>query len=150
MIVSEDLDMAYLAGFFDGEGHVGIYERSDKQNGGSFRLEVGVTQCDPRPLYRFQEYFGGAVRLARPQKGTVKDLHVWRLSTLDEKEKFLSAMDQWCRVKSSQVGLALEFIGVLRSKDRKSRSLEPCEVRIRRKYADEIKRLKRVVWRKPG
>jgi len=143
MITSEDLDMAYLAGFFDGEGHVGIYERSDRQNAGQFRLEVGVTQCDPRPLFRFQEYFGGTVRLTRRAAGTVKDLHTWRLSKMADKERFLNAMDTWCHVKREQVGIALEFIGAVSQKDRRSRTLEPWEVELRRKYADELRRLKR-------
>ena len=44
-------DLVYLAGFFDGEGSLGMYGRN-------LKLDVKVCGTDERPIRRFYEVFG--------------------------------------------------------------------------------------------
>jgi hypothetical protein len=48
--------LAWAAGFFDGEGYVGV--RRDKRPGRNLTLQIGIEQVDPRPLMRFREAVG--------------------------------------------------------------------------------------------
>lgn len=47
-----DTELAWAAGFFDGEGYVGV--RRDKRPGRRLTLQIGIEQVDPRPLVRFK------------------------------------------------------------------------------------------------
>lgn len=49
MADTEITELAYFAGFFDGEGSVGSYEK---------RHVVSLTNTDPRPLKRAMELWG--------------------------------------------------------------------------------------------
>lgn len=48
--------IAYLAGFLDGEGSLGIYE-----NGRGFMAKMSAGQVDLRPLELLRETFGGSI-----------------------------------------------------------------------------------------
>jgi hypothetical protein len=50
-------ELAWAAGFFDGEGYVG----GEQQEGRSVRLVIQVAQADPRPLERLCAALGGNV-----------------------------------------------------------------------------------------
>lgn len=56
--MADSHDFRYLAGFFDGEGHVSIVDTTGR---GHCRIGVEVVQVDPRPLVLFQEAFGGRI-----------------------------------------------------------------------------------------
>lgn len=58
-------ELAYLAGFFDGEGCITVVRRSR----GNMTLAVRTSQVNPAPLYRFARAFGGEVQ---PIKGTLQ------------------------------------------------------------------------------
>lgn len=51
-----DLDVAWLAGFYEGEGTV-------KNSGG--RINVRINQKDPETLYRTRELIGGSIHIVR-------------------------------------------------------------------------------------
>ena len=51
-----DTERAWAAGFFDGEGYVGI--RRDKRPGRTLTLQIGIEQVDIRPLLRFKAAVG--------------------------------------------------------------------------------------------
>ncbi len=54
-------DLAYIAGFWEGEGSAGFYSKGKGQR----RLEVTVFQKDTRILYWLKENFGGIIRTTR-------------------------------------------------------------------------------------
>jgi len=60
-------DVAWAAGFFDGEGHIGLERRNDRR--GQIYLRLTTTQKTPEALRRLQKLFGGRV---------FYDHHVWR------------------------------------------------------------------------
>ena len=75
-MLMDALDLAYAAGFFDGEGHIAIAynSRAKKHSGGRdyfnerYWLYVQISQIDPRPLQWLQKRFGGALREVRAKR----------------------------------------------------------------------------------
>lgn len=61
-----DEDLAWAAGFFDGEGHVGAYGVDSKRQKNNCRLLVDVAQVRLEPLMRFQS-ITGLGRIGPPQ-----------------------------------------------------------------------------------
>lgn len=55
-------DIAWAAGFLEGEGHFGLNHR---KLGRSASNVVRVTQKQLQPLFRLQRFFGGSVKQAR-------------------------------------------------------------------------------------
>lgn len=53
-----DTDLAWLAGFFDGDGSIHAAEYRNHK----FRLRLSFGQKDPAPLVRIQELLGGYLR----------------------------------------------------------------------------------------
>ena len=53
---SPETELAWAAGFFDGEGYVGV--RRDKRPGRKLVLQIGIEQADERPLLRFKDAVG--------------------------------------------------------------------------------------------
>jgi hypothetical protein len=97
-----DTELAYLAGFFDGEGHVSV-----QRNAHGHALQVSVSQLDPAPLLVFQKRFGGSVHRQADRRG-FRAMIVWTvvsrvaLVALRELRPMLI-------VKASQVDAAIEF-----------------------------------------
>src|SRR6266545_8210041 len=69
-------DLAWAAGFFDGEGSTMLH--TDESRPGYLRLEVAVPQADhngvPAVLIRFKDAIGGLGRIVGPDD---HDLYKW-------------------------------------------------------------------------
>lgn len=66
----DDLEVAWAAGFFDGEGWTGL----DRRPAGAY-LRVAISQKDRRPLVRFAQALGlGSV----PTKPAKNGMYHWR------------------------------------------------------------------------
>lgn len=77
----DPLFIGYAAGFIDGEGCFAICTRLHKGCvAPSFEASLVVWQCDPRPLLKLQEVFGGSVHLQVSQRPTCRDAYQWRLN----------------------------------------------------------------------
>lgn len=76
----DDVELAYLAGFFDADGSVciGKYvdQRNRKKNVKTLVIDVG--QTDKRILILFKSRFGGSIQKTVTPKG--KPYYHWRLS----------------------------------------------------------------------
>lgn len=73
-------DLAWIAGFFEGEGSVGCYRRYERTNTGktrSFSFNVCIAQKDRAILEWIKTFFGGTIsyRVRTASFG----LHIWRL-----------------------------------------------------------------------
>lgn len=67
------LDLAWTAGFIEGEGNFGQPGKRSTGNG-----RIYATQKDPECLYRLQRLFGGSVmRRKRPTPFGESDIHDW-------------------------------------------------------------------------
>jgi hypothetical protein len=98
----------YLAGFFDGEGCIGIRKpslhgvRSDL-----YALWIGVSNTDPRPLQYFVKAFGGSVRGPYHGKRNHKPIYQWKVCSR-QAENSLRAMLPYLIVKKdrAEIGIA--------------------------------------------
>ncbi len=75
-------NIQWLAGFFDGDGHIGI----QKNNSGTF-IRVEITNTEQDLLTPFKEKFGGKYYTQKRKK--TKDVFHWRLNR-DEIEYFVN------------------------------------------------------------
>lgn len=107
-----ELSPAYIAGFFDGEGCVGVYNRNGAKNGPQryFVLCVSIAQAgdDGRVLLlELKTKYGGSVSSKKTSGGT-KVMWQWYTSA-DKAAAFLRDIQPHLRLKSEQVAVALEF-----------------------------------------
>lgn len=99
-------DQAYFAGFFDGEGYVGLYSNSKTTE--AIRVIVGQGKNDV--LYDMKNIWGGSV-YARFDKRNNRPHYAWEIRAR-KAEKFLQDIKPFIRIKKEQVELALEAINL--------------------------------------
>ena len=92
--------IAYAAGFFDGEGYVGLGYR--------LRLEVRVTQTQKRVLDNLKDTWGGGVYPRKIVRGR-RPAFDWVLVEHQKVHKFLKDVYPFLQVKKLQVDKTLEF-----------------------------------------
>ncbi len=98
--MADETEIAYFAGFFDGEGTLGIY------NG---RHVVCLANTDARPLRRAQELWGGHLYRMKRQKYAVRDIWHWNIYG-HAARPFLEAILPHSQLKKEQVEV---FLAVL-------------------------------------
>jgi len=97
-----DEELAYLAGFFDGEGSIAITRSNNR-----YTMKVEVTQLDPAPLIRFQSRFGGSL-FRKPDRRGYRSMISW-VVVAGGAEHMLNALRPYMSVKREQADVALEF-----------------------------------------
>lgn len=121
-------DLAYFAGFFDGEGCVAVYRQ---------KYVVSLTNCDVRPLLQAQALWGGFI--ASQEQGRRR---VFRWQIYGQKSRsFLEAIRPFVRLKGEQIDAYLAILLVLPN-GRGQRYAPGAAVRIRA-GADRLRLLKR-------
>ena len=125
--MTHEFDIAWAAGFFDGEGCVQAYER-----GAILETKLTVFNLDPRPLKRLRELFGGTIR---PDS---RSGWWWSISGKDS-EKFAKAILDHTSSKYDQLELYLELRETVGSRSRVKNEIRGQRTEI----VAEIKRLKR-------
>ena len=65
--------LSYLAGFFDGEGSVGVWV-SDR----AFRVNIAVVGVNRASIYLFHETFGGSIARRQGRKVNHRDFWHWQ------------------------------------------------------------------------
>ena len=104
-------DCAWAAGFHDGEGTVGCYDRKYVRKDGSVgkRLIAQVTQVERQPLDRLAAIFGG--RVGGPYRtSSGKSLACrWSLENFEAVQQYVAALWPWLTdVKREQAKRALK------------------------------------------
>lgn len=94
----------YLAGYFDGEGYIGILP-PNKTNKHRLRVSVGNTYLPI--LEEFKNRFGGYITITN--RGINKPVHYWTCSDQIAKN-FLQEIYPLLKEKQSQAWLGLEFM----------------------------------------
>ena len=125
----DEKTLAYIAGFFDADGCVGVY-----WNGKCYVLEVFITQKRTAILYWLQELFGGTVC-----RHSFKNTHRWKVSSQRALD-FLLLICPYARYKRDQIGLAIEFQE--RMKPRAGKGLAEDEYSYQHFISEKLKRLK--------
>jgi hypothetical protein len=102
-----EADLAYAAGFFDGEGHIRIQRHSTRCD--TMTLQVQLSQATPQPLEWFVEKFGGTTRgRTIPYRGGRRTIYNWQASS-GVAERFLRAIYPYLRCKKDEAEVALLF-----------------------------------------
>jgi hypothetical protein len=102
-----DLSVIYVAGLFDGEGSIGLYE--GKQGGWNFRVQL-VQNESPEALLlwsNMRDRWGGHVSHARSANGRAK--MNWQIGQ-DSAAQFLRDIRPWLILKAEQVDVALGWL----------------------------------------
>jgi len=116
-IVRAPLDLRWLAGFFDGDGSVGIYRRkahsTDRTHPEEFFISAAFTQRDPAILHEIRARFGGGHLTFRSSayKGHAKaGSGAWNLIyTHGQALVVLEAIREHVRIKRAEVEQAVAF-----------------------------------------
>lgn len=102
------MELAYAAGFFDGEGAVMIWRRP-RSGKLQHHLYVSIGQVDARPLLWLQERFRGTIVVRPPAVGSKYNLSFqWTLQAKRAGE-FLRDIRPYLVLKCERVDLALAF-----------------------------------------
>ena len=96
--------LAYIAGFFDGEGCVHIGGR--RQNT-TYNLEVTAANTNRDVLCFIQSSFDGSIRGREDPRG-YKKVYTWRVVS-NQASSFLEAILPFLKVKYERAELAIEF-----------------------------------------
>lgn len=136
--------LAYFAGFFDGEGCIGVYKRKPGKAHRSpcYYIYASITQTDISVLNLFKAIYGGSMTLYRssPIFPNAKKLYFWQLSC-NKAEKFLKDIQPNLIVKKERVDLALKFRRIQRSLRTRGKAKTPEELDIYETYRVKIKQL---------
>ena len=99
----------YIAGFFDGEGSIGIYSRKDRYNGACLRTQL--TQNKTKESFSILSFlknkYGGNLSEQKTSLNGIK--YNWQLNPKGVK-KFLEDIEPYLICKKSQAKLALYWL----------------------------------------
>lgn len=124
-----DVELAYLAGFFDGEGSISIsrHGRGDR----SLSLHLQVPQIVRAPLERFQARFGGTIHLTGRGQSPLSRRPIWSWHAGPRAgAAALGAMLPYLIVKRQQADIALEFQSRMKWGTNQPPSDEEWEIRL--------------------
>jgi hypothetical protein len=102
--------LPYLAGFFDGEGSIGIYRNGNPHGGRTLRVQLtqNVSAASTLLLKECQTRWGGSLcEMNRNHKRTAWN---WQASATSG-VKALSDIRPWPRLKAAEADIALEWWG---------------------------------------
>lgn len=118
----------YLAGFFDADGSLGVYDG---------KLNVNVSQKTLMPLPLFKALWGGSIYTRKNGQ------HIWK-TTDSSAGRALREMLPWLIVKKDQAVLGIEFANTLGQRGNRYKAM-PLEILARRhEIATALKEAKRV------
>lgn len=130
-----EAELAYAAGFLDGEGHICIAymiadpKRPSKTKYERYQLRVNISQGTPEVLHWFKERFGGSVHISthkRPyDKTRTYQRCNWVIGT-KAASQFISLVRPYLIVKAKEADIALEFSATITKNT--GRSALPIEV----------------------
>lgn len=98
-----DIEAAYLAGYFDGDGHVGIV----KSKKGHYCLQTELSSTDPTIPQWLYRLFGGSLDI-RKRGGNFKPQHRW-IASSKKSAALLKEVASFVQIKKEQVKIALQF-----------------------------------------
>lgn len=132
MAEPSDLEIAYFAGFFDGEGMVAIYRK---------KYVVCMTNTDVRPLKRAQDLWGGFINTqgASTRPGAIRDLWRWQIYGHGARI-FLETIRPYLILKAEQVDV---YLDVLSRVPRKGGAYGPGDLDAIQQAASRLRLLKR-------
>lgn len=141
--MNKNIQLAYLAGFFDGEGTISILKRKKGNWNVSHFIRVSIGQKDGATLDWVKENFGGNVYNVKRDNS-----FTWAISDFKAYE-FVKTISPFLRYKKPQADLAIKFYEERIMNSRKETkhlhsSLTSEELNLRETMFNEMKALKKV------
>lgn len=96
--------LAWVAGYFDGEGcvHIRAWNRG---------VELSIVNTDPNTLHSIRERFGfGALRVLREPTDRHRKQYVWKVVKLADVRSFLIRVRPYLTTKAQKADLAIAYI----------------------------------------
>jgi len=106
LLGTNEREVAYIAGFFDGEGCVEIQTGVGRGRLGC-ALRIDINNVFPESLRLCQRIFGGKIRLAK-RTGNRSDIHRWQLNG-KKAEAFLGVILPYLILKKEEATLGISF-----------------------------------------
>src|SRR4030042_87280 len=100
--------LAYLAGFFDGEGCVTIIKGKNHLGNVQYSLRVIVVNTNEYVLHLYKLSFGGRIQKRKYKKPEWRDCYAWELGSTRAYD-FLKCVYPYLILKKAQADLAFEF-----------------------------------------
>lgn len=134
-----DIDCAYLAGLFDGEGTIGIYYR--RRN---YIQSVKMSSVDIRDLRELYESFGciGSFAVYDNKSTTNYPQARWGITKRSEIVSFLNLLLPFLRLKRSQAVLMLDYCAMCDEQISRKGVLTAWDLSLRDTFAERLKGLK--------
>jgi hypothetical protein len=142
-------DLAYAAGFFDGEGCIGIWRMGNS----SFTLVLNVTGTNQAAIMWWKMKFGGRIVRVCNSHEDVRRADSWKWFCESKKAKeMLEALLPYLKLKKSEAEIGLEFqqhkdsynASAARNSDGRTRKMPDNIVQFRRGMQEKLKAQKRV------
>mgnify|MGYP001567341804 CR=1 FL=1 len=132
--------LAYAAGFFDGEGCIRIQTHSRRCR--TMMLSVTACQVTEYPLGNFVQWFGGTVKLRwlKYREGR-RPLHTWQVSSL-QAEHFLRQVLPYLIAKRTEAELALQFRATFRPQYGDRSRMPDNVITLRRSMQEGLKKIR--------
>jgi len=115
LLKTTNIDRAYMAGVFDGEGCIVIAEEKKNEIIMSYRLQISVANTDKNLITWIRYKFGGRIQQART------NLYCWYASSL-EAGAVLKILLPFLHTKKKRAIIALNFIKIGRGKHAQKKS----------------------------
>ena len=104
-------DIAYAAGFFDGEGNITIATNRAHPRAHNlvYNMRIGASQNDPAPLFWLRDRWGGSVNIIKRREITGHlPGHIWGCFSR-QAAAFLKDVLPYLKVKRDRANLAIAF-----------------------------------------
>lgn len=138
----QPIELAYAAGFFDGEGHIRIYNHKSEDR---FILSTEVTQATPTIIEWFKEKFGGRINYREYGQSYDKTVIVRKWTWVCNSTRsalFLMKIRPYLSVKAEQADIGIAFQATMI--DRAAfKYTAPEMVALRQAYHDQIRKVRK-------
>lgn len=114
----KDIEKAYIAGFFDGEGCISLQAYYQEGKYGKFpriNMQINITQVNHKVLEYIQQFFGGKIHKGYKDSDKRSDCYKLTITGKINMEYFLDSIKEYVIVKKEDIKYGLEFINTLRS-----------------------------------
>lgn len=134
----------YLAGFFDGEGHIAIGLNKNPSGKRRWYLRFAAHQVDPRPLQLLKERYGGSIQYTA-RRGQQRPIYEW-VATSIKAYKALKELQPFLIVKADEARLAIAFQELLFARGTDRSVLSEAEQEARNKLYLAMREIKHRVY----
>lgn len=109
----DKVQLAYLAGIIDGEGHISISRQKSPhcKRGYVHRAVVSVSNTQLKLMNRLKSWFGGHIKIHKPRKFMQnKSVYEWNVWAVNEQMRILQNVIPYLFLKRTQAEGVLHFL----------------------------------------